>query len=325
MNIKMSKCYTQALRYNLERHKRMKHIPSFKDPSAQKVHSSSVSFNTEVWYYLGKILTLWPSYRIKLNHALACISSYLSRIWIRMDWSQGVFSIRCKSMYFLLAQQSPWGSLGLLFLQPWKLGRWCITPTSIGGCTAKLKWSFCCWDLCCSNSLQASQGWKNWMLLIFINSFQLFHSRQSRHLPSNCYMGFMFSSLTCPWFKVTGRVLFHIFLCLPFFVCMFFLFLCKRRVSFHFLFWAVWGKRVLVSCHLSVNRSHIWSVTLLFILEMKQQTGGPLSCTWVSIIRTPGIKYQQSEEEPTLSDLKLIFHFSLQWYSNKTGSKIHFY
>lgn len=80
-----------------------------------------------------------------------------------------------------------------------------------------------------------------------------------------------------------------------------------------------------MSCHLSMNRAHIWSVTLLFILETKQQAGGPLSCTWVSIIRTPGIKYQQSEEEPTLSDLKLNFHFSLQWYQNKTGPKIHFY
>lgn len=76
------------------------------------------------------------------------------------------------------------------------------------------------------------------MLQIFINSFQLFHSRQSRHLPSNFYMGFMFSSLPCPWFKVIGRVLFHIYFAYFFLVCLFFLFLCKGIVSFHFLFCA---------------------------------------------------------------------------------------
>ena len=167
--------------------------------------------------------------------------------------------------YFLLAQQSPWESLELLFFKTLKAGQavhYCFFYWWVY--SAKHKWSFCCWVLCCSNSSQASQGWKNWVLQIFKNSSQLFHSRSSLHPPSNFYMvSSCFPVCPSPWFQVIGCCF------IPFFAylsCFFFLLLCKEKSVFIFIFVhvcsAVWGRRVLMSCHVSVNRARIWKCWL---------------------------------------------------------------
>lgn len=136
--------------------------------------------------------------------------------------------------------------------------------------SAKLRWSFCCQNLC-SNSFQASQGWKNWALQFkkkkeketALNYF----IQGTLHPPSNFYMGSLcFPVCLSPWFQVIARVSFHFFLCFPF---LFLLFLCKEEPLF--IFFCVWacsavgGRRVLVSCHLPVNRAHIWTAALCIL------------------------------------------------------------
>ena len=93
--------------------------------------------------------------------------------------------------------------------------------------SAKLRWSFCCQNLC-SNFFQASQGWKNWALQFKKKKEKetaLNYSIQSTlHPPSNFYMGSLcFPVCPSPWLQVIGRVSFHFFLCFPF---LFLLFLC---------------------------------------------------------------------------------------------------